>query len=259
MMTSCWKFILVLVIIVATSACCFGGDTILVLQFDCQGKTRPITSTLEDSLKANLKLLDVPTVPRSKWRKLIQTSGYDENDLNYNPPLLGRLAEKLQADGAVYGQVYEKNGMLILDAYYIEAGGTKPFDIDPMIGYQNEDILEMTWSLAVIIAQEDKQPPRIIRVEPTDSTITNEQYIDFQLYFDEPMNPESFGLTGEPQDMFFEVGDYTYSDEDYCFKFKMHLYPGKQYKFQVNGPGAKPFMDVYGNVAETYEWQVITK
>ncbi len=258
-MTSFTKLITTLAILLLVTAAGYCSDAILVLRFDCQGKASPLAKPLEDSLKANLRLLNIPTVQRSRWQSLIQSSGFKESDMNYNPPVLSRLVNKLGAKGAVYGQVYEKNGMLILDAYYIEPGAEKPIDIEPMVGYKYEDILDMTWELAVIVSQEDKRPPKVSRVEPSDSAVLEDQYIWFSLYFDEPMNPESFAITGEPEDMFFTVGDYVYNERENCFKVKMHLYPGKSYTFRVNGPGIKPFLDRYGNVAETFEWQVFTR
>ncbi len=149
--------------------------------------------------------------------------------------------------------------MLILDAFYIEPDSEEPIDIPPMVGYENEDILDMTWELAVILSHEDKHPPNVVRVEPQDSTVLEDEYIEFALFFDEPMNTDSYGITGEPEDMFFPVGDYEYDSDENCFKVKMHLYPGKEYTFWINGEAEKPFMDTVGNVAETYEWRVITK
>jgi hypothetical protein len=232
---------------------------ILVVKFDCQPPLRYLTSPLADSLTANLKILQIPTVSRSKWESSLAGSGYRENDLNYNPPVLTRLIEKLHADGAVYGQVYTKDGLIIMDAFYLEAGSMIPVDIEPMIGNSGDDILEMTWDLAVIISHPDKKKPYVVKVEPADSADIKDDYIEMKVYFDEPMNPDSYGITGEPSDMFFTYGEVQYLPEEFCFKFNVHLYPGKDYKFWVNGPGIKPFMDDAGNVARTYQWRISTK
>lgn len=235
------------------------ADDILVVKFDCQGKARWMTNRLADSLEANLKALNVPIVARSRWESLLTGSGYRENDMNYNPPVLRRLVERLDAEGAVYGQVYKKDELLVMDAFYIEAGDVERIDIDPMVGYVAEDLLEMTWDLAVIISKPDKRPPAILKVEPSDSTVIEDEYAEFKLFFDEPMNPDSYGITGEPKDMFFTYGDVEYNPVEYSFRFNIHLYPGQEYKFRVNGPVIKPFMDTTGNVANSYLWHIFTK
>jgi hypothetical protein len=246
-----------LVIVMTLSAS--AGVGILVVKFDCQPPARSLTGPLADSITSNLKILEVPAVSRIRWESMLDRSGFRENDLNYNPPVLSRLTAELGAKGAVYGQVYSKNGLLIMDAYYIEPGAMKPVDIDPMIGYTAEDILAMTWELAVIISQDDKAAPKVVKIEPADSAEIENEYVEFRLYFDEPMNPDSYGITGEPKDMFFTFGDVEYFADDNCFKFNVHLYPGKDYKFFVNGPGFKPFMDISGNVARSFQWEISTR
>ena len=236
-----------------------GAQGILVVKFDCQGTIRGLGDALSDSLKANLKIQQIPAVPDSKWQALLDRNGYSENDMNYNPSILALFAKQLNAEGAVYGQVYEKNGLLIMDAYYIEPGFDKPIDFDPMIGNTNEDILEMTWDLALHLAHPDKVKPSVVKIEPGDSSAIDTERLAFKVYFDEPMNPDSYGLTGEPKDMFFTFGDVAYDPSDYSFTFNVHLYPQTAYRFWVNGPGLKPFMDTTGNVANDYEWSITTK
>ena len=250
------SLVMVLAVIVSAAE---SGDEIVVVRFDCQGGMSWLSEPLADSLEANLRTLRVPRVSRSRWENTLAAGGYSESDINYNPPVLARLAQDLGAAGAVYGQVFQKNGLLIMDSYYIEAGETKPVDIDPMVGYVAGDLLEMTWDLALIISRPDKRPPAIVRVEPQDSTLVNQEYAEFKLFFDEPMNPDSYGLTGEPEDMFFSFGEVEYDPQEYSFKFNVHLYPGREYKFWVNGPSLKPFMDTTGNVAGSYQWRVITR
>jgi hypothetical protein len=235
------------------------AQPVLVVKFDCQAPLRYLTDPLADSLVANLRTLQIPVVSRSTWETTLEKNGYRENDLNYNPPVLARMIGRVNACGAIYGQVYVKNGLTIMDAFYLESGSMQPIDIDPMIGYSGEDMLEMTWNLAVIISQPDKQKPQVIKVEPSDSAVVTDDYVEMKLYFNEPMNPDSYGLTGEPEGMFSTYGDVEYIPDDFCFKFNVHLYAGQDYKFWVNGSGVQPFMDSAGNVARSYRWHITTK
>jgi len=252
--------ILTLIIITALifSVSGYGADDIIVLRFDCQGDLKYLINALADSLTANLKILQVPVMTRSKLEIAIAREGCSENDLNYSPSKLSRLVVGLNAKGAVYGQVYQKDGLIIMDSYYIEANNDKPVYFDPMIGFSGDDILEMTWDLAVILSHDDKTCPQVVSVSPSDSALVSNDRAEITICFDEPMNPESYCLTGEPEDMYFPYGEVEYDPETYCFKFNVHLYPDMNYRFWVNGPGLKPFKDTTGNVAGSYNWSLKT-
>lgn len=236
-----------------------GGEGVLIVKFDCQGPVAKLAGPLVDSLAANLKIQQVPVVSRDRWHSLLTKGGFLESDMNYNPMALAQSVKTLDARGAVYGQVYKKDGLLIMDAHYIEPGFDKPIDFDPMIGYIDDDVLDMAWDLAVHLARPDKSKPNVVAVEPTDSAVINGERMALKVYFDEPMNPDSYGLTGEPKDMFFTYGDVLYDQEANSFTFNVHLYPNLKYRLWVNGPGVKPFMDTTGNVANPYQWNIITK
>ncbi|MCP4583864.1 MAG: hypothetical protein GY839_19815 [candidate division Zixibacteria bacterium] len=257
-MSSIRFFVLTIVIILATTSGALCGERILVVKFDCLGEAKNLSGPLADSLIANLNTLRVPVVSRDSWRSILNRKGYSESELNYDFVKLSGLAETAGAKGAVYGQVYKKDGLLILDTYYIEPGFKKPIDIDPMVGYTRNDILEMTWDLAVVLSKSDMIKPEVISTLPSDSSVIADERALITICFDEPMNPDCFGLEGEPKDMFFIYGDVNYDSENYCFEFQVHLYPGIEYRFWANGPGLKPFKDTAGNVAESYQWSIIT-
>jgi len=250
---------LIIIAVLANTISCYGTGSIIVLKFDCQGDARYLTNILADSLIANLKILQVPVVSRGVLERAIDREGYSENDLNYSPSRLSRLVAATNAQGAVYGQVYKKDGLIIMDTYYIEPDYEKPVDFDPMVGFSGDDILEMTWDLAVILSQPDKTRPKVISVSPADDAVISEDRMEITICFDEPMNPDSYCLKGEPEDMFFTYGEVEYDGKTNCFKFNVHLYPDMKYKFWVNGPGLKPFKDTTGNVALTYQWSLETK
>ncbi len=252
-------FRILVLIIIAFLTGAATGNSIIVLKFDCQGETRYLTNTLADSLTENLKVMQVPVVSRGVLESAIGKQGYSENDLNYNPARLSRLIAALNAQGAVYGQVYQKDGLIIMDTYYIEPDYEKPVDIDPMVGYSGDDILEMTWDLAVLLSHPDKTRPRVVSVSPPDSSIITDDRTDIVIRFSEPMNPDSYCLKGEPEDMFFTYGEVDYDPEMNSFKFNVHLYPEIKYRFWVNGPGVKPFKDTTGNVADSFNWSIETK
>lgn len=250
---------LIIIAVLANTINGYSTGSIVVLKFDCQGDTKYLTDILADSLIANLKILQVPVVSRSVLEKAINGEGCSENDLNYSPSRLSRLVAPINATGAVYGQVYQKNGLIIMDTYYIEPGYEKPVDFDPMVGFSGEDILEMTWDLAVILSQSDKTRPKVISVSPSDNAVIPNDRTEITICFDEPMNPDCYFLKGEPEDMFFTYGEVEYDSKTNCFKFNVHLYPDMKYEFWVNGPGLKPFKDTTGNVAASYQWSLETK
>ena len=250
---------LIIITVLANAISGYGTESIIVLKFDCQGETKYLTNILADSLIANLKIIQVPVVSRGVLERAIDREGCSENDLNYNPSRLSRLVAVTNAQGAVYGQVYQRNGLIIMDTYYIEADYEKPVDIDPMVGFSGDDILEMTWDLAVILSQPDKTRPKVTSVSPADNTVISDDRTEITVCFDEPMNPDCYCLKGEPEDMFFTYGEVKYDSKTNCFKFNVHLYSDMKYKFWVNGPGLKPFKDTSGNVAASYRWNLETK
>jgi len=250
---------LIITAIMASANSCYSTDGIIVLKFDCQGEIRYLTDTLADSLISNLSILQVPVVPRGALERAIDREGCSENDLNYNPSRLSRLVAAMNVRGAVYGQVYQKNGLIIMDTYYIEADYERPVDFDPMVGFSSDDILEMTWDLAVMLSQTDKTRPKVISVSPSDKAVVSNDRAEIMICFDEPMNPDCYCLKGEPEDMFFAYGEVEYNSKTNCFTFNVHLYPDTKYKFWINGPGLKPFKDTTGNVAASYRWSLETK
>jgi hypothetical protein len=236
-----------------------GFDRILVVRFDSQDVSKHIADGLADSIVSNLKKIGVPVVSHDLWDKLLKERDYNESDINYNPTVLSGLLLPLAAKGAVYGQLYRKNEMFVIDCYYIEVGSNKSVDLEPMVGATEEDIYKLAEEIALILSRPDKKKPKVMAVVPPQGAIDVEQYTQINVFFDEPMNPHSYGLEGEPEDMFYAYGEVEYNPQNYCFTFNVHLYQGKAYRFRVNGPSLKPFKDTSGNVAQFFEWSFSTK
>jgi len=235
------------------------AEKVLILQFDCQGDLGRIADNLADSIAANLKILQVPMVERSAWESLLKRQNLREVDLNSDPLKLSSLLPTLGATGAVYGQAYPKNELFVMDCYFVEAGSKTPFEFEPMLGFGIEDLYDLTWNVALIISKPDKTRPEVVAVSPSANASGIEQYSEIKVVFNEPMNPDSYGLAGEPEDLFFAFDKVEYDSQGCSFTFSVHLYPNREYRFWINGPGLKPFMDTTGNVARQYQWSFKTR
>lgn len=253
------KFLLAAVAIFLVAAHLSRAEEILVVRFDCEGDLARIAGNLSDSLKANLGVLQISTTPRSTWEGLLKKRNIRENDLDFDPGKLASLLPSLGATGAVFGQVYKKEEMLVMSCSYIAAGSTTPIEFEPMLGAGVEDLYDLTWNLAVILSKPDKIKPEVVSVTPPDMATGIDQYAEIKVAFNEPMNPDSYGLAGDPSDLFFTLDKVEYDPASYSFTFNVHLYPEREYEFWINGPGVKPFMDTTGNVARAYQWSFTTK
>lgn len=152
---------LITAICLALTASASGFDRILVVRFDSQGVSKRIADGLADSIISNLKRIGVPVVSCDLWNKLLKERDYNESDMNYNPTVLSGLLLPLGAKGAVYGQLYRKSEMFIIDCYYIEVGSNKAVDFEPIVGATEEDVFKLAEEIALILSRPDKKKLRL--------------------------------------------------------------------------------------------------
>lgn len=230
----------------------------LVLDFDCHGAAYGKSSIIADSLRHYLKKSGVNTVSPDLISKVISSRKLNRSDLNYIQKDLLTLMNDLNTDAAVYGHILSSYDILTVELRLLEKGQSQPVLFDPIICGQMADIFKTIPRMADLILAPDKSAPLVLSVEPQDGSKNVEQYIDMKITFSKPMNPSTFSIAGFPERMWGRYGDLEYDEKTNSFIFKLHLYPGIDYEFHVNGAKAKGFKDEHGNVATEYVWKFTT-
>jgi hypothetical protein len=234
------------------------GDRYLVINFDCHGEAFGKSAQFGDSLRYRLWKEGAEIVSNDLLFKLVSKGGYNGIDLNYVLDDLKSVMTQLNADAAVYGHVLSSYDLLTLELRMIERNQQEPIIFDPIVCGSSRDIFSLMPEIARLILAPDKSIPRVLSVEPENAENGVEQYVDMTITFSKPMNPSTYSITGYPENMWTRFGGVTYDEKTYAFVFKLHLYPGIEYEFHVNGAERKGFKDESGNVASEFVWKFTT-
>ena len=230
----------------------------LVLNFDCHGEAAAKSKIIGDSLRANIRRQGGTTVSEDLVEEIIRKKKLNESDLNYMLDDLRPLVLVTGASGAVYGHILSSRDLFTIELRYLTADSTEPILFDPLVCGSITDIFAVMPEMARIILSPDKVPPHVVSVEPADGEKNVEDYVDFRIKFSEPMNPETFSLTGKPKLRWRRYGKVVYDENSNLFIIKIHLYGDTDYEFHINGEDSRGFKDLAGNPAREYIWTFST-
>jgi hypothetical protein len=230
----------------------------LVLNFDCHGEAVGKSAIIGDSLRASIRHQGGMTVSRDLIDQVIKQKNLNESDLNYILDDLEPLISATGADGAVFGHVFSSRDLFTIEMRYLAADTTEPILFDPLVCGSIPDIFAVMPEMARIILSPDKIPPIVVSVEPADGQTDVGDYVDMKIKFSEPMNPETYSLSGKPEMRWRRFGDVVYEEGSNLFIIKVYLYRDTDYEFHINGEDSKGFKDAAGNPAREYIWTFST-
>ncbi len=251
-------FCMIISLLLASECRAQDGPRFLVLNFDCHGEAAGKSGIIGDSLRANIIRQGGVTVSRDLVDGIIRRKNLNESDLNFILDELKTMISATGASGAVYGHIYSTRELFTVEMRYLSADTTEPILFDPLVCGSMTDIFAVIPEMARAILSPDKIRPYVISVEPADGEKNVEDYVDFRIKFSEPMNPETFSISGKPELRWRRYGNVVYDEESNLFTIKVHLYGDTDYEFHINGEDSKGFKDLAGNPAREYIWTFST-